>query len=437
MKNFFLIVVLAALFPISALGSQDPNQHLTLAQAQSIALANHPAAKVSTYETIAAGEDVAIVRSILFPQVQGAAVGAVAQDEDTRLAAIGAINNPTIIQRGSGGVTISQLITDFGRTNAMIAAARASLKAQYQRENLTREQVLLGVTRAYYDVLRANALLKVANRTLKTRQTVLDQINALRKAQLRSDLDYDMAKANVDDAKLLLFQAENGWDDARAELSDALGYGQTYLFTLEDTSRATPPARNLDTALSLAFCENPVLKALQAQSQAAQKMESAARKEFFPTIVALGAGGGSPYTTSGLSSTYAAGALNLTIPIFTGGRISADVDKAAAMAEAASMRVAVEKNELVRDVHMAYHNMRNAYKNIAVTQSMHKRSKDALVLIQARYDIGKSSIVDLSLAQLADTKAAVAEADAAYRYFINRAVLDFTIGDLACSAQKL
>ncbi len=434
MKKLYLVALVLALFPLRASGAQRPIEHLTLARAQRIALANHPAAKVSTYETIAAGEDVAIIRSILFPQVQGAAIGALADNYDSRLAAIGGINNPTVLQRGSGGVAISQLVTDFGRTNAMIQAARASLKAQRERGNLTTEQILLGVTRAYYDLLRAHALMQVADRTMKTRQTVLDQISALSKAQLRSDLDVDMAKANVDDADLLMLEAINGLDNARAELSEALGYEKTYTFILDDNPEIKPVARTLETAVNQAFCQNPMLKALQAESGAAHKVATAAKREFFPTIVALGAAGGSPYRTSDLDRTYGAAALNLTVPIFTGGRISADVQKAAAKAEAASMRVAVQKDELVRDVHMAYHNMRKAYKRISVTHSMHKHSREALTLIQARYDIGKSSIVDLSMAQLADTKAAVAETDAAYGYFINRAVLDFTIGDLACSS---
>ena len=66
----------------------------------------------------------------------------------------------------------------------------------------TRADVLLGVDQAYYALLRANSVLKVAQETVKDRQQVSDQITALQKNQLRSGLDVSFANVNLAQAKL-------------------------------------------------------------------------------------------------------------------------------------------------------------------------------------------------------------------------------------------
>ncbi|MDR3448968.1 MAG: TolC family protein, partial [Alphaproteobacteria bacterium] len=102
--------------------------------------------------------------------------------------------------------------------------------------------------------------------------------------------------------------------------------------------------------------------------------------------------------------------------------------KAEAEANAAKMRVEIRKNTLARDIHTVFDSVETAFKNISVSAHMHQNTHKSLELTQARYDIGKSSIVDLNQAQLAETQAAVSEADATYQYLIQRALLDYAVG---------
>ena len=430
MKNVFPVIFAAFLFiPLTASAAEAPVQPLTLHEAQHIALTNHPQIKASDFEAKAAEEDITATRSGYYPQVSGNAIRAFA-DENTRLAATGELNNPTVIDRGSAGIGVSQLITDFGRTDAKVEATQSAFEAQKQRADFSRAAVLLNVTRAYYNALRAQALLKVAQDTLKTRQTFLDQMTSLRNVQMKSDLDLSVANQVMDDANLLLLKAQNNRDNAMAELSEALGYGETRVFSLADNDKALPPEGSLDSFLGMALSNNPELAALQADADAAQKEAKAAGREYYPTLSAVGFAGDTPIREANqhIDPTYAAGGVNLSIPIFTGGRITADADKAEAKAGAAKMRVDIKKNMLVRDIHTVFDSVQTAFKNITVTGQMRQNAGKSLELTQARYDIGKSSIVDLSQAQLADTQAAVSEADATYQYFIQRALLDYVVG---------
>ncbi|MDE3038901.1 MAG: TolC family protein, partial [Pseudomonadota bacterium] len=233
----------------------NENQALTLAEAQAIALQHYPQMLAAELNTKAAGQQVAVTRSYYLPQVTGNAVRAFA-GQDTRIAAPGEINNPSVIDRGSAGIGISQLITDFGHTSDLIESSRLELEAQKERTNLTRETVLLDVTRAYFNALRAQSVMQVAEATLKARQTSLDQIFSLHDAKMKSDLDLSIARQMVGEANLLLLKARKGVDNAQATLSEALGYGEPKYFILADDTKVVPPPADLEALTAQAYDRN-------------------------------------------------------------------------------------------------------------------------------------------------------------------------------------
>src|SRR5262249_49954586 len=135
-------------------------------------------------------------------------------------------------------------------------------------------------------------------------------------------------------------------------------------------------------------------------------------------------------------SNYAAAGINISIPIFTGGRLTATEKRAAYQAQAIEQDVFDKENQIARDVRLSWNNTQAAYRNIDVSEELRKTSSEALELTQARYDIGKSSIVDLAQTQLAETQAEIASANAVYEYLIQRALLDYKVGGIA-SASKM
>src|SRR5581483_8136008 len=82
---------------------------LTLQQAHELAIRNHPMIRVGELKALAARQVVTQVRSGLLPNISANAVAVGTAQDNTRLAAIGAVNNPTIFDRNAEGVMISQL----------------------------------------------------------------------------------------------------------------------------------------------------------------------------------------------------------------------------------------------------------------------------------------------------------------------------------------
>jgi len=401
---------------------------LTLQQAQTIALKQHPEILSSDYRTKASKQAVKEARANYFPQANANAVRAFA-DDGTRLAAAGGINNPTVFDHGSYGIGVNQLITDFGRTNHQVDAAKAQAEAQAARSLSARDQVLFDVTSAYYNVLRAQKIKRVAEATLKARHSLLDQIGSLREAKMKSDLDVSITKQSVSEADLLALQAQNQLDDAEAELSQAMGYNAQQHFTLEDNAKAVPLIDELEPLLQQAKERNPELQSLRAQLRAAQKQTEAEEAANYPTVSAVGFAGENPIRDhTQLDSNYAAAGVTLSIPIFTGGKLTATENRANYQAKAIEQDLFDRENRIARDVRLSWNNTQAAYKNISVSEELRKTSNDALELTQARYDIGKSSIVDLSQVQLSQTQAEIAYSNATYEYLIQRALLNYKTG---------
>ncbi len=321
---------------------------------------------------------------------------------------------------------VSQLVTDFGRTTNLISSANLAAKAENQNAVATKEQILLTVDQAFYNALQSQAVLTVAQRTVADRQTVADQVGALFKNKLKSELDFSFANVNLAQAKLLLLDAQNNENAALASLSEVLGYSSLQNFQLaEDTSAVSPPQSNVDDLISTAFLMRPEILSSEFQTESAKKFHTAERDLFFPDIQALGAVGDTPVRNPVISSWYGAVGVNVEIPVFNGFLYSARTREAALKAQAAEERLRDLRDRISRDVRTSWLNATNTYDRLAVTQQLLAQANLALNLAQARYKLGLGSIVELSQAQLQQTQAEISNAQAGYDYRLALAVLQY------------
>jgi outer membrane protein len=431
MKKHLLICV--ALLAMAAPAWADAP--LTLSDACRIAVQNHPRLQAARLAGAEASEGVTMARADYLPQISGEGVRAYAR-ANSRIGAPGGLNDPTVIDRGSLGIGVSQLITDFGRTSDLIASSKMRLQAANARTQDTEQSVVLNATRAYFNVLRAQALLRVADETFRARKTLLDQVTTLGEAKLRSDLDVSIAQQSVADANLLVLKARTGVDDAYAALAEALGDEGLGHVTLAQDMDLTPPPGDLAGELSTGAVNNPLLRSLAADAAAARKQADAEGAAELPRISAAGYAGVNPERdpASNLKSNYAVGGFTVDVPIFTGGRLSARAHQASLHADALNALYKEQKNVLARDINVAFGDTQTAFENISVTEQLRHNAETTLDLTQTRYRIGKSSIVDLNQAQLAATQAEIVHTDALYTYRIQRALLDYETGRLSPDA---
>jgi outer membrane protein len=414
----------AASQPASAAAPQP----LTLAEAQAIALRNRPRLLAAQFTAQQAGAVTSEVRSAYFPQVFGNATGVDAQS-NSRITA-GGLNNPIIYDRFAGGVAVSQLVSDFGRTHSLVKSADLEARSQQQNAVATREDVLLQVNEAYYRALEAQAVLKVSQQDVAARQLVVDQVTTLAKNQLKSSLDVSFANVNLAQAQLFLTQAEDDLQSAFADLSLALGYSDERTFALEDQPMPEKPAASLADLIAEAIQQRPELAGSRLHLQSAQEYAKAEAELWNPTLSAVGVAGVTPERQAPLASNYAAAGFNLTIPIFDGRLYSARHREAQFAADVASQQVNELADQIARDVRVAYNDVNTAFQNLSLTDQLKQQADLALKLAQARYNLGLSSIVELSEAQLNQAQAEVAQAQGKYHFQISVDSLNYQLGQL-------
>ena len=97
-------------------------------------------------------------------------------------------------------------------------------------------------------------------------------------------------------------------------------------------------------------------------------------------------------------------------------------------AQAAAQNLRDFENRVARDAQVAWLNASTAFERLALTAQLLDQATLAMNLAQSRYDLGLSSIVELSQAQLNQTSAEIASAGAKYDYQLLRAVLDYQVG---------
>jgi outer membrane protein len=418
--------------PAAAIADNSSNsgqgaRTLTREQAEAIALKNNPQITIGKLQALTARQYVREARSALLPTAYLSVTG-VDSESGSRIAA-GALTNSSIYPRAAAGATVSQLITDFGRTQNLLSSSEFRAKAEDQNAAATAADVILAVDQAFYNSLETRELVKVAQQTLNARQTFVDKIQALTNAKLKSDLDLSFAKVDMARAKLLVLESQNNYQTSLAALSAILGYPDEQDFQLVQPNDPTaPPAPSAEPLILEALRQRPEVSALQFQVESAQKNSAAEHDLKRPTVSALGVVGTIPVRDPVITPNwYGAVGVNVNIPVFNGFLFNARAKAADLQTEVARQRLADLRNNLARDVRTSWEQTNQAYERLSVTRQLREQADLALDLAQQRYNLGLGSIVEFTQAELGKTEADIADTDATYQYRLTQIVLDYTI----------
>lgn len=411
---------------------EPPGLKFTLAQAEAYALHNHPQIASAQLTADAVRQQIREARSAFFPQLYAESTSVYAPYNDnsaTRMSALGGLNNPSVFARQSDGLVLNQLLTDFGRTYDLTESAKFRANAAGSRVEVAKAVILLAVDRAYFDLLRAQAILRVAQEAVKTRQTAFDQVAVLVKNQLKSTLDESFDQVALSQSKLLLIEAKSGVRQAEAVLSTALGFPDAQHFDLAEEPLHLDFPDKVDPLIQTAWSQHPALTALKSDAEAARRLAQAQQSAQYPKISATAVTGVNPVGDYKLlNHDYYAAGVNVEIPLLTGGNLDARTQEARLLQKAAEANVVDAQNTISRDIRVAWLTLMTAKERISVTAELIQNADQARKLAETRYRLGTSSIVEFNEAELNYTQAQLDDARARYGFQIDRALLDFATG---------
>ncbi|HEV3027785.1 MAG TPA: TolC family protein, partial [Planctomycetota bacterium] len=178
--------------------------------------------------------------------------------------------NSGIVQTHGGSVTLSQMIYDFGRTDAARRQAYAQYTAAQSDLASAENDVVFNFRQDFFNVLKQEELVSVGEETVRQFEKHLEQVKGFVEVGTRQK--YDLTKAQVDlgNAQLTLVKARTALTVAKAALNNVLGLASDPLYTLEHPGAARPWGMSFSDAVEAAHAYHPALQSLILRENAAR-----------------------------------------------------------------------------------------------------------------------------------------------------------------------
>lgn len=329
----------------------------------------------------------------------------------------------------NAGLSSSIDLFTGGRRGAEMNRARAESISAETGLIQQRFGVILNAKRAYFEVLKADELIRISESRVNRAQEALEA--AQRRAQVGSATQSDVLRAEleVSNARQALLQAQNQKRTASFQLGRLVG-ATGAVAAAPGTDLAFEPVEIDREALAAeALRQAPVVRAAQASADAAAAGARAAKAQYLPSISASGS-----YNLSnreidlGTSNKSWNLSIGLSYPIFNRFQREANVERASVQASVASVQLADARRAVRADLERVLGGLELAQEQIRLTAAAVKVAEEDLRLQQERYRLGVSTILDQVTSQANLVQAEVNHINARYDFQTARAELEALLG---------
>jgi outer membrane protein TolC len=294
-----------------------------------------------------------------------------------------------------------------GRVDALDRAARAEAGASLDDLAAARNDLRLEITRAYWALVTATESLRVVSESVTRVQAHLRDVRNRFDQGLVPPNDVSSVLAQESRERMLRIQAQTNRDVAEATLARLVGAPAGT--AIETTTALAPPAaveEPLAGLIDRARGGRSERAALIKREAGAAARVSAAAAESKPTIAV---GGGFDYARPNPRifprsldwNTSWDASINVSWPIFDGGRARADAAEAAASARAATERLADFDQSLALEVRQRSAELASSRAAIDAAEDAVRAAADARRVVGDRYDAGVATNTDVLDAQVA------------------------------------
>ncbi len=427
-----LLTGIIAMAASAAAASESSPLRLTLHEAVNIALRQSPEVQLANITVAESGQDRSISRSFLLPQVQSDVAEGLRKEN---LATILGRKPPASIalNRGfqvvEGGATASVPIFDLTLWRRFRASGYAQLSAGEQRTGV-REQTVLLVVSQYLSCMRATARVRAA-------QSRVDLAKALYK--LASDRQASGAGTKLDAlrANVELKNENQALIIAQTLLETSL-YGLSKLLHLDPAQSIaiTDQMKYFDTSVSplqaevgQAYQDRPEMKSLIAQKQELRQEEKAASATRLPAITLSGSWAYAGLRPGNSSPVYEYAA-TVSVPLFTGGRIKAEIAKSDLALQKLEQERQGLRDRIALEVKTANAQLQAARDEVEVANSGIQLAHEEVGQARDRFQAGVANNIEVITAQDELSRASDNQIDALYRFNQSRADLAHATGQI-------
>jgi outer membrane protein len=437
-KRVLLLTIIAAWPGVGAAQTEPPP--LTMEQAVRLALERNPEMRVAQDELDELKGKITEVRSGAYPQVTFQGYGLRLRDpsilnsssfdrvsQEFRDALVPVASNMFDL-----GLHIKQPLYNAGKVRTALRLAEESLGEKDASKETVRRQLTFRVFQAFNDLLISEANCQIVRETQQQRLKHLEQARIRFKNGVATEIDVLRSEVNVANLEPELIRAENRIRLARAAINNlivvdletptridgALEFRPWIAGTLEELQKRTMELR-------------PELQVARRQVQQARLTASLAGAENKLSIDMEGQWGYAVRKPQNIfSNDYSRWNLtfNFKLPVFDSGRKSGLMVQAAARLHASEQRLAQLENNVRLEVKQAYDDMQSSAKAIAAARMSVGQAERVLAMMQANYQYGAATTLDVVDSQTALALAQNTRIGATYDYEMAKARLRLATG---------
>jgi len=331
------------------------------------------------------------------------------------------------------GLSARQLLYDFGQTDAIIALARNGELSAADALEAARSQLGYETIQAFYGVILLRESVNVSNDEIKA----LDEALRISNRKLTGGT---ATKFDVLTTQVRLATSQNAKTDTQAALEkqesrlrQLLGLTPETPLVLSGDFPEPSALPQLSAAIAAGLENRPEMKVARDSEHAADLQVDVAQKAGRPVLAATASGGVQDGQLPNLYDNrgYINAGVSVSVPLFTGKRITGQRVEARAGVRAAQARIADWDRRIATEVSDAFADLKAAAARLKNADLLVDQSNEALTLAQSRYTNGVITNFELLDAQSASRNSALARVQARYDWTLARQGLAKAEGEAA------
>ncbi|MEL6735617.1 MAG: TolC family outer membrane protein [Pseudomonadota bacterium] len=364
-------------------------------QAMALAYDSNSTLNAQRAATRAADEAVPQAKSFLRPQINFAAdLGFSSTVRNTP----GVGTTRTSLRPYGFGVTIDQSLFRGFRTINSIKAARASVRASRESLRNVEQDTLFNAASAFADVVQAQRLVSLRRSNIDFLSEQVRSSRARLEVGEGTRTDLAQSDAQLALARAQLAAAQASLASTRAVYREVVGRSPSRLRTPAVPSRLLP--HSLDNAILSAVVEHPSVKATEHLLDVAAFNVKTSEGQLLPELSVRGqAQQRYNSTTSGDRAGTASATVNLSVPLYQGGRVASEIRQNKQTVGQRRIEIDQARDAVRRAVVAAFAQFTSAKASITSGQAQVSASRLALNGVTEERNVGQRTQLDVLEAQ--------------------------------------
>ena len=442
MKQLFFLILFLSLAS-TLFGQTAPAKKLTLKQSIDFALGKNVTVAQAQNNVDAAQSGVLAGYGGYLPTLSGSAYWNREQTTEAFFSGVTFIHPTTTTNYFNSTVSANWTIFNGFAREATLKKANAGARSTDEVYTRTKQQIVNSVQADYLTVLRNEQLVKVSEENLKRDQRELERITESQKVGTLAIADVYNQQSIVAADELSLLQAQNTYDESKADLIALIGLDQSDNYEVADESISqdigqqelddtTNTYQNMGQIRKTAMAYRPDYQSALELVTSAHADETSALSRYYPGVSAGAWYALNNTEISNLTQNKGLSwGLNFSWTLFDGFLTNQSVQTAKVEQMNAELNVLQTERNVSVDVKKALLNLESGRKQYTASIKSLQSATQNQKVAEERYNLGAGTLVDLLTANAGLVNAEASKINAAFNYIMSKMNLDLAIGNVS------